>query len=61
MSFAKADIKPQQTYRTRFGKLIYIQDISGQKATFCEVGSTERREASLGRLADHIAREVPNQ
>lgn len=54
-------IKPQRTYRTSSGVLLYIHGLSGQKVTFCEVGSTDRHEASLGRLAARIDAEVPNQ
>ena len=53
-------IRAQRTYRTEGGKLLYVQDITGQKVTFCEVGSVERGEASLGRFASRIVAETPN-
>ena len=57
----KDQIKPQRTYRAARGKLLYVQDITGQRVTYCVVGSVDRSEASLGRFAAMVDAEVPNQ
>lgn len=57
----KDELTPQHTYRTEGGKLLYIHAIHGQKVVYCEVGSVDRLECSLGRFASRIAAEVPNQ
>lgn len=57
----KDEITPQHTYRTEGGKLLHVQAVHGQKVVYCEVGSVDRLECSLGRFASRIAAEVPNQ
>ena len=60
MTFPRSRIFSQQTYRTEGGKLVYVQEVEGQKVTWNEVGSTERHETSLGRFASRIECETTN-
>lgn len=60
MSLHTSRIHRQQTYRTEGGKLLYVQEVEGQKVTYNEVGSVERRECSLGRFASRIECETTN-
>jgi len=61
VSIIKDAIQPQQTYKTEGGKLLYVHDVQGQKVTYCQVGSVEWAECSLGRFASRIASIEPNQ
>lgn len=61
MGIIKDAILPQTTYKTDGGKLLYVHDVEGQKVTYCEVGSVERAECSLGRFASRIVSIEPNQ
>lgn len=54
-------IKPQRTYRTEGGRLLYVHDLSEQKVIYCDVGSIDRHKCSLGRFASRIVSEAPNQ
>ena len=54
-------ITSQCTYKTATGKLLYVQDVTGQKVTYCVVGDVERHERSLGFFASHVVEQVPNQ
>ncbi len=60
MAFPRSRIFRQQTYRTEGGKLVYVQEVEGQKVTWNYVGDTERRETSLGRFVARIECETTN-
>lgn len=57
----KRDIQEQQTYQTDHGGKFYVHEITGQKVSFCKIGELERREASLGRFASTMSRQIPNE
>lgn len=61
MGIIKDAIVPEATYKTDGGRLLYVHDVQGQKVTYCEVGSVERAECSLGRFASRIASIEPNK
>lgn len=61
MSILRDAVQPQRTYKTQGGKLLYVQDVEGQKVTYCQVGSVNRQECALGRFAAHIVSIEPNQ
>jgi hypothetical protein len=54
-------IKVHRTYATEGHRVMFVQDVSGQKVTFCYVGDVERHECSLGRFAARANRELENQ
>ncbi len=61
MTVERERIKAEHTYRGLGGRLYYVHALNGQKVTFCEVGSVDRQEASLGRFCSRIVAEVENQ
>lgn len=61
MAIIRDAIMRQQTYKTEGGKLVYVQEVEGQKVTYCQVGSIHRQECSLNRFAALVASIEPNQ
>ena len=61
MSLPRETIRSQQTYRMASGRLVYVQDMNGQKVTYTKVGEVDRYEVSLGRFAAFVTAAVPNQ
>lgn len=57
----KHEIEEAKSYQTYAGSQYYVHEITGERISYCRIGELKRLEASLGRFAAVMQRQIPNQ